>query len=271
MTARFGENWVTTLKPTETDRLLYSTTGLHAAEILDICERIHDAATESKRNWPPILGLYCSVVVTLAYLRRNRVQEELAETYGVSQATISRAIASITPLLDEALRTFVPTAEELDPGVQYVVDGTLLPCWSWADHPELYSGKHKTTGMNVQLVSTPEGRLAWISDPVDGARHDVYCLDESGALDTLDPGNWTGDKGYVGRGMITPIKKKAHRDLLDWEKKLNTGINSVRAVIERTVSHLKSWRILHTDYRRPLDTFSTTISAVVALHFYTLA
>jgi hypothetical protein len=26
--------------------------------------------------------------------------------------------------------------------------------------------------------------------------------------------------------------------------------------------------IMHTDYRRPLKTFGTTISAVVGLHFY---
>ena len=29
----------------------------------------------------------------------------------------------------------------------------------------------------------------------------------------MDPTGWFGDKGYVGRGMITPIKKPAHRDL----------------------------------------------------------
>ena len=85
------------------------------------------------------------------------------------------------------------------------------------------------------------------------------------------PGNWTGDKGYVGRDVITPIKKPAHRDMLDWEKEFNVGINNVRAVIERIISHLKNWQILHRDYRRPLATFRTTISAVVALHFYTLA
>lgn len=215
---------------------MYSITGLHASEILDLCERIHGEAAESERTWPPILDLYASVVVTLAYLRRNRVQAELAETYGVSQATISRAITAVTPLLERALRAFVPTAEDLHAGTQYVVDGTLLPCWSWAGHPELYSGKHKTTGMNVQVVCTLEGQLAWISDPVDGARHDVYCLDESGVLDTLVSGDWTGDKGYVGRGILTPIKKPLHRDLLEWEKKRNTGINSVRAVIERTIS-----------------------------------
>ncbi|MFD2422200.1 transposase family protein [Amycolatopsis pigmentata] len=60
------------------------------------------------------------------------------------------------------------------------MDGTLLPCWSWASHPELYSGKHKTTGMNVQVACTLTGDLAWISDPIDGRRHDTYCLSESG-------------------------------------------------------------------------------------------
>jgi hypothetical protein len=48
------------------------------------------------------------------------------------------------------MREFVPTADDLDPDAQYIVDGTLLPCWSWKDRPKLYSGKHKTTGVNVQ-------------------------------------------------------------------------------------------------------------------------
>jgi hypothetical protein len=46
-------------------------------------------------------GLFDSIVVTLTYLRRNRVQAELAETYGVSQPTISRAITAMTPLLED--------------------------------------------------------------------------------------------------------------------------------------------------------------------------
>lgn len=248
---------------------MYSITGLHASEILDVSERIDRAAVDSERSWPPILGLYGSVVVTLAYVRRNRVQAELAETYGVSQSTISRAITAVTPLLSTALCEFVPVAEELHPDRQYLVDGTLLPCWSWSGHRELYSGKHKTTGMNVQVVCTLDGELRWISDPVDGARHDVFCLDESGVLDALDPTTWTGDKGYVGRGMVTPIKKTAYRDMLDWEHEFNKGINSVRATVERVIAHLKNWEILHRDYRRPLATFTETISAVVALHFYT--
>jgi hypothetical protein len=86
-----------------------------------------------------------------------------------SQPTISRAIKVITPLIAEDLADYVPTADELDTGTQYIVDGTLLPCWSWAAHPELYSGKHKTTGMKAQVACTIYGQLAWISDPSTAA------------------------------------------------------------------------------------------------------
>jgi hypothetical protein len=93
------------------------------------------------------------------------VQAEIAEAFDVSQSTISRAITAMTGLVERALRRYVPTADELDDHKQYVVDGTLLPCWSWAAHPELYSGKHKTTGLNVQVLGSLDGELVWISDP----------------------------------------------------------------------------------------------------------
>lgn len=248
---------------------MYHTTGFSREHIAELFVMVNSGeVTEKKMTWPPVLGLYGSIVVTLTYLRRNRVQAELAETYGVSQSTVSRAITAIVPLLGEVLAGYVPTADELDEKTQYIVDGTLLPCWSWTAHPELRSGKHKTTGMNVQVACTLDGTLAWISDPIDGRRHDSYCLNESGVLLTLDPENWVGDKGYVGNSMITPIKKPAGRNLLDWEKEFNTQINKIRYVIERTIANLKTWRILHIDYRRPLATFTTTISTVIALHFY---
>jgi hypothetical protein len=254
---------------------MYHTTGFTKDQVDELCAQVHaanEAAAEPEKvTWPPILGLFKAVVVTLTYLRRNRVQAEIGEAFGVSQPTISRAITTMTPLLDKALRPFVPTADELDDKTQYVVDGTLLPCWSWASHPQLYSGKHHTTGMNVQVAATLGGRLAWISDPIDGNRHDSHCLAESAVLTGVDAGNWVGDKGYVGNNMITPIKKPPHRDLLDWEKEFNTQVNKIRWIIEQAIAHLKTWRILDTDYRRPIDTFRTTISAVIALHFWSRA
>jgi hypothetical protein len=251
---------------------MYHTTGFTKARIAELCTRIEAREfVAGRQKWPPILGLRNAVTVALTYLRRNRVQAEIAEEYGVSQPTISRAISAITPLIFTVLLDFVPTADELDENTHYIVDGTLLPCWSWRTSPELYSGKHKTTGMNVQVACTIAGRLTWISDPVPGSRHDNHCLGESGALVTLDPRNWTGDKGYIGNNMITPFRKPAGGELLNWQKEFNKQVNKIRYVIEQVIANFKTWRIMHTDYRRPLATFPETISAVVALHFYATA
>jgi hypothetical protein len=119
---------------------------------------INKGSVENGQVWPPILGLYKSVVVTLTYM-------------------------------------------------------------------QFYSGKHKTTGMKVQVVCTLDGELAWISDSIDGARHDTHCLRESGALSAETADNWLGDKGYVGYGLIFPCKKHLCRDLIDWEKHYNTQVN----------------------------------------------
>ena len=174
-------------------------------------------------------------------------------------------------MLASILAGYVPTADELGQDAQYIVDGTLLPCWSWAAHPELYSGKHKTTGMNVQVACTISGRLSWISDPLPGSRHDNHCLGESGVLLATDPQNWVGDKGYIGNSMITPFRKPQGGVLLEWQKEFNKQVNRIRYVIEQVIANFKTWRIMHTDYRRPIETFATTISAVIGLHFYKIS
>jgi hypothetical protein len=102
-----------------------------------------------------------------------------------------------------------------------------------------------------------------------GRRHDNHCLGESGVLLTLDPCNWIGDKGYVGNNMITPFKNPEGGELMGWQKEFNRQVNKICYVIEQVIANFKTWRIMHMDYRRSLATFSETISAVVALHFYT--
>lgn len=248
---------------------MYHTTGFTRDEIVDLCVLVNSAEQEpGTSKWPPILGLFKSVVAALTYMRCNRTQAEIGESFGVSQSTISRAISALTPLLASTLAEYVPTADDLDPSTQYIVDGTLLPCWSWAANTELYSGKHKTTGMNVQVACTITGRLAWISDPIPGSRHDNYCLGESGLFLAADPQNWLGDKGYLGNNMLTPFRKPEGGALLDWQKEFNKQINKIRYVVEQVIANFKTWRIMHTDYRRPIGTFATTISAVIGLHFY---
>lgn len=248
---------------------MYFTTGFTEAQIRELCEMIwQERQASPSLRWPPKLGLFRAVAVTLTYLRRNRVQVDLAETFGVSQSTISRAITALTPALGDVLADWVPVAEDLDTTRQYIVDGTLLPCWSWKEHPELYSGKHHTTGKNVQVVCSHAGSILWISDPVDGARHDAYAIRASGVLDGFAAGGFIADKGYVGLGLVTPHKKPIDGQLSDEQRAHNRIVNQQRAIVERAIAQLKTWRIVHTDYRRPITTFDQTIATVVALHFY---
>jgi hypothetical protein len=249
---------------------VYHTTGFEPEEFLDVVECVERCAAEAGEliGYPPELGLYNSLRAAVIYMRRNTRQVELAEYLECSQPTISRAVAAVTPWIERTFRPHVPVAEELSPDEQHVVDGTLAPSWSWDRHPELYSGKHKTTGVNLQVVCDLYGNLRYVCDPADGCRHDSAALDLSAVLDGMELNNWIGDKGYVGKGMITPIKKPIFRDLLDWEKEFNKAINGIRWIVERAIANLKTWRVLHIDYRRPYKTFATTISAVLGLEFY---
>lgn len=249
---------------------MYYTTGFSRDQILDLCALLDSTGqfTVKGTGRPPALGLYKAVVATLCFLRRNRVQQELAEDFGVSQPTISRVINRLTPILGQVLDEHVPTVEDVESTSVLLLDGTLAPCWSFTGRPELFSGKHRTTGVNLQVACDLAGNLVWVSDPVEGRAHDVRAIREAGLLEHLDPGQVIGDKGYVGLGVLTPLKKPLHRDLVESEKKFNKSVNSIRAAVERAIANLKTWRVLHTDYRKPLRTFPETITAVIALEFY---
>ena len=59
--------------------------------------------------------------------------------------------------------------------------------------PELYSGKHHTTGVNLQVACALTGHLAWISPPLPGSVHDAKAIKESEFLTTLNESH-SGDK-----------------------------------------------------------------------------
>ena len=62
--------------------------------------------------------------------------------------------------------------------------------------------------------------------------------------------------------MITPFKKPAEASLSAGRRNQYSG-NKLRYVIEQVIANFKTWRITHTDYRRPIGTFSTTIQLLL--------
>ena len=135
----------------------------------------------------------------------------------------------------------------------------------------MYSGKHETTGFNLQLAATPAGHIAAVGPvPVPGARHDAHAYYASGLYDLVSESNGIlGDKGYQAHADISPTKKPSGGELTDQQEANNTVVDSVRAAVERAVAHLKTWRMLQSRYRAPLSKFKEALAVIIGLYFYT--
>jgi hypothetical protein len=248
-----------------------ATTGLDPEQFDELVARLGDRVVWDRgQGRPRALTLRQAAKVTVMYFHTNVTEALIAELLFTDQATISRVIAELEGIIAEVLAEFVPDLAEELTGRVAVVDGTLCPCWSWDDAPELYSGKHHTTGHGHQIVCDLSGDLLHISDPVDGKTHDAKAIHDTRLTELLGDDNAIGDKGYIGTGITTPFRKPAGGELAEWQKEFNTAINKVRYVIERAIANYKTWRCMHTDYRRPRHTYAKAFRAVRALHFFKL-
>jgi transposase len=252
--------------------------GLDSEQLDELVWRIEDQLEEpwhKEFGRPKDLSLREAVVVACGYMRQNITQEVWAEIFDASQPVISGIIAKFTPLIEASTEEDMPNVDEAREAAAreqtVLVDGFLAPTWSWRDAPELWSGKHKTTGFNGQAIANLRGDLLFVSEPITGHNHDMTALAETETADIIAAAySGIGDKGYQGSDFITPFKKPQGGELLDWQKEFNAQVNKLRAPVERAIAHLKSWRILHTDYRRPLRTYITSYRAAVGLYFFKL-
>jgi hypothetical protein len=252
--------------------------GLSGEQLDDLVARVENFLEDpwDKENGrPKSLCLRDAVIVTCGYMRNNITEEVWAEIFGVSQSCISRYIKCLTPLICDAMDAFRPRAEdaaEATQGAIALVDGVLWPCWSWSGAKDLWAGKYKTTGHGSLIITNYDGDILYVSDPVTGNRHDMGKLSDSESETILKAaGGVFGDKGFIGTDYITtPVRKPKHRELYIREKEYNAEVSSHRAPVERAVAQLKTWRILFTDYRRPLETFRDSFKAAIGLYFFKL-
>jgi hypothetical protein len=255
----------------------HRTTGLELSQMQELVRRVLaalEAPWNKKTGRPKSCGLYAAVETACMYIRHNCTEEFLGDLRGVSQSTVSRILSDLVPVVKAVLAEFVPDAKQairVVKGKVCLVDGTITPCWSYAEHRELWSRKHGTTGFCVQLIGLLDGTPIWISDPLSGNTHDKTAFDNTETTDIIKKAlAGIGDKGYQGADLFTPTKKPRGRKLSKGEKKANTALSALRAPIERVVSHFKNWRILHTDYRRPYSTYRDTFDTARALFFFSI-
>jgi hypothetical protein len=254
----------------------YRMSGLTEEQLDELEDRVDELLAEpwnKETGRPKELILREALIVTCGYARNNITEEVWAEIFDIAQSTISRYITLLTPLVDQATAEFRPVADEAAEatrGAIALVDGALWPCWSWAGERKLWAGKYKTTGHGSLIITNLQGRIIFVSEPVPGNEHDMEKLKERECETILKmAGGVFGDKGFIGTDYITtPVRKPKDRELYIREKIYNNKVSSFRAPVERAVAQLKTWRILFTDYRRPLKTFMPSFRAAIGLYFF---
>jgi hypothetical protein len=196
-------------------------------------------------------------LLVAAHLRKGETYTDLAVGFGIGTTTVFRYIR-------EALEVLAALAPSLSDAVTVaarkafvILDGTLLridrvAMGSGRDRP-YYSGKHKTHGVNVQVLADPNGRLIWASPALPGARHDMGAAREHGLIDALQAADLRviADHGYRGAGFEVPQRRRPadpetgeRRRLSRNQKAVNSAHARQRGPGERANAQLKSWKIL---------------------------
>ncbi len=170
-----------------------------------------------------------------------------------------------------ALADDVTTAAQRAARLAYaILDGTLVPIDRVFDQKPYYSGKHHRHGVNVQVLADPAGRLVWASPALPGATHDLTAARVHGLLDALTSSNIVpfADRGYQGAGgtVRTPFKRHATRPRLSrGQKAVNRAHARIRALGERAVAMLKTWKVL-AKLRCCPRRATAVVTAVLVLH-----
>ncbi len=207
-------------------------------------------------------------LLVLAHLRCGDTYSRLAVGFGVGLATVCRYIHEAVDLL-AALAPDLADAVKVATHKAYVIlDGTLLRIDRVAADRPYYSGKHKRHGMNVQVLADPAGRLLWTSPALPGSTHDLTAARAHGIVEALTAAGipcWA-DKAYRGAGdpIRVPYRGRWH-NLSPGQQAVNRSHAHIRALGERAVSILKTWRLLRR-LRCSTTRITNLTQAVLTLH-----
>lgn len=206
--------------------------------------RAHRARTGSRwRRLDPAT----QALLVLAHLHKGEPFAQVAAGFDIGTATAWRYVRETTALLAEQ----APTLEQVlrrtrRKGWGYViVDGTLIACDRVAADRPFYSGKHKRHGMNIQVVSAPDGEPLWTSWSLPGAVHDTKAARIWKIAERIEASGLIGlgDKGYVGLSDVVFCPFKGHGKP-QWKKDANSAHAKLRSPGERAIAQLKNWDIL---------------------------
>jgi hypothetical protein len=207
-------------------------------------------------------------LLVLAHLRSGHTYAQLAAGFGVGITTAYQYIAEAVEVLAAHAPTLAEAVQTASTKAFVMLDGTLLPIDRVPADQPFYSGKHKKHGMNMQVITDPAGRLLWASPALPGAVHDIKAPRTHGIIDALAQAQiecWA-DKGYRGAGGTVRVPYWGRWETLSaGQQAANRSHAKIRALVERAMATLKTWRLLRK-LRCSTTRITSLIQAILTLH-----
>lgn len=225
------------------------------------------------------LPLADRLLMLLIYYRTYTTHAFLGFLFGIDDSAVGRNINPLQPLLAGIFRIPERRVEVTPEDIRELFfDATERPIpRPTRGQRRYYSGKRKRHTVKHQVVVVrrrkPPGpggkprrvRVAAVSAAFPGKTHDKRVYDRTRVI--APPGvPRTGDTGYVGTGMTTPLRRPPRGALTARQKAGNRRVARRRIVVEHGIGKMKVWRIAAERYRNPRRRHTIIMKNVAGLH-----
>ncbi len=119
-------------------------------------------------------------MVALAHLREHTTLARIAAGFRINESTAHADTSAVIDLLAERAPGLLKVLREADADF-VLLDGALAGCDRVGDGRADYSHKHRRHGVNVQVVTDPDGWLLWLSPALPGRSHDLTAAASTGS------------------------------------------------------------------------------------------
>jgi hypothetical protein len=274
----------------DNEETFLSMTSLTVNEFDNLCESFEktlnkhkseeneNGSSKNKGGRPSVLDFaQDKLFFILFYLKNYPLQETIGFLFGLSQPRANYWIHFLSNVLKETLEeiNFMPerAPSELlsklnsEEKQDLTVDGAerrINRPKNKEEQKKHYSGKKKShTVKNLIIVGNLDREIKYLSDTVEGKKHDKKAMDESEVV--LPEGSTLyqdmGFQGYNPEGVnnIQPKKKPKGKELTNQEKEKNTLISGVRVVVEHVISGVKRLHIVKNIFRNTKENYNDLV------------